>query len=279
MLRSTGFDGDFIEPTPAGFDREFERFVEAAENLVPGSVFYAGWLLSRRARELGLTVMLSGQGSDEIFGGYEPWDVHVAQLWNCGERWAAVREGFLSGRRRWGAVRGARHTLGVLRHPRRRPPCPCSPTGTLQQHQRHLLLLDYLPALLTFEDRDSMAWGIEVRLPYLDHRLVELARSLPDEFLARRGWTKAVLRRAIGGVVPETILRRPRKLGLPGPLEGKFHGDPNVAMDAWKRLSAAGWLDPERLPGPERLSENRFAFRVRLLDAWSRRCLGAAATA
>ena len=280
VLRSTGFTGDFIEPRPEIFDQEIEQFVQATENLVPGSVFYAGWLLARRARELGLKVMISGQGSDEIFGGYEPWDVHVPQLWNRGRRWTAVREGFLSGRRRWGAVRGARHTLGVLRRAEQVPPCGCSPRGTLQEHQRHLLVDDYLPALLTFEDRDAMDWGIEVRLPFLDYRLVELARSFPPDYLARDGWTKAVLRKALSGIVPRTVLARPRKLGLPGPLEGKWRADPETARAAWKRLKTSGWLDPAWLPEPGAgLEENRYAFRVRSLDAWSRRCLGAARAA
>ncbi len=271
-LRETGFSGEFIEPSTDGFDEDLDELVDSLEELIPSSIFYAERLLYREARRLGLTVMLSGQGSDELFAGYEPWDVHVAQLWNRNERARAVKEGFLSGRRRWGSVRGARHTLGVVRTSRRPLPCGCEIDGTLQTHQRHLLLADYLPALLAFEDRNSMAFGIEARLPFLDYRVVEFARTLQDGFLLRNGWTKAVLRAALRGLIPASILTRPRKLGLPGPLEGKAREAPQLVRDAWRRLAAGGWTSPG-LCEEDAVLGHDLGFRTRVLDAWVRRCL------
>ena len=272
VLRATGFSGSFIEPSAKDFDEELDRVVESVDALVPSTIFYAQWLLFRAARKLGLPVMLGGQGSDELFGGYEPWDVHCVQLWNRRERFAAAREGILSGRRRWGILRGARHTLGVLRTAARPLPCGCSIKGSLQQHQKHLLTFDYLPGLLAFEDRDSMAWGIETRLPFLDYRVVEFARSLPDRFLLRNGWTKAVLRSALTGLVPKSILRRPRKLGLPGPLDGPDAKTPFPAHDAWRRLVEGGFV--EKAPYREESLSQGLRLRIRILDAWVRRCLG-----
>ncbi len=271
VLRATGIPGDYVEPTPEEFDRDLDEFVAKTDHLMLGSVGYAQYRLYARARAVGLPVTLVGQGSDELFGGYEPWDVHVAQLWNRGRKWTALREGYLSGRRQWGWMTGARHTLGIVRTAHRPPACRCDRAGTLQEHQRHLLLLDYLPAILKSEDRNSMASAVESRLPFLDHRVVEFARTLPSDYLCRGGWTKAVLRRALEGLVPECVLRRPRKLGLPGPVAGLTCAP--EAEAARRRLIEGGWF-PE-LPLPEvgaRLSEDG-QMRLRILDAWARTCL------
>jgi len=273
VLRATAIPADYVEPTPEGFDRDLDEFMAKTDHLTFGSVGYAQYLLYARARALGLSVILVGQGSDELFGGYEPWDVHVAQLWNRGRKWTALREGLLSGRRQWGWTTGARHTLGILRTAHRPPPCPCDRAGTLQEHQRHLLLFDYLPAILKSEDRNSMASAVESRLPFLDHRIVEFARTLPSDYLCRGGWTKAVLRRALEGLVPESVLRRPRKLGLPGPSAGLPCAP--AAEAARRRLIEGGRFPAFLLPeGGAGLSDGG-QMRLRILDAWARTCLDA----
>ncbi len=272
ILESTGLSGDFIEVPADKFEEDLNRFMTTADGLPPSSVFYAEWRLYRRARELGLPVMLSGQGSDELFAGYEPWDVYTAQEWNRGARLRPLSEAVLSGRRRWGLLRGARHAAGVLRNARRPFPCGCATDGTLGEHQRHLFALDYLPVLLAFEDRNSMAWGIESRLPFLDYRVVEFARALPDRFLLRRGWTKVVLRAALKGLVPERVLRRKTKLGLPGPFESPARAPLIPIRDIGRRLVSEGYIDA--IPSDEKLRNPHLRLRIRIFDAWMRCCLG-----
>ena len=79
-----------------------------------------------------------------------------------------------------------------------------------------------LPHQLHSEDRNSMLYSIESRLPFLDHRLVEYCLSLPDNFIIRNGATKAVLREALKSVLPPWIYNRHTKLGFPGPEESLF---------------------------------------------------------
>jgi asparagine synthase (glutamine-hydrolysing) len=273
LLASTGFRGDTVEPTVEGFERDLDDFIYSADMLVPKSVEYVQWRLFRRARELGLPVMLLGQGSDELFGGYEPWVVYTRQLWRQGNHFDALREAILSSSRLWWLKQGVRRTLGIARSAVSAHACGCRPGATLQDHQRHLLLVNYLPTLLGFEDRNSMAWGVEARTPFLDYRIVEFARTLPDRFLLRNGWTKVVLREALRGIVPESILRRPTKLGLPGPAEGSRGLGAAGVREAWTRLTAAGWLDGVA-PVPPRDLGTALGFRIRVLEAWRRRCLG-----
>jgi asparagine synthase (glutamine-hydrolysing) len=75
-----------------------------------------------------------------------------------------------------------------------------------------------LPALLHYEDRDSMAFSIEARTPFLDYRLVERAFALPFDLKVDGSTTKAVLREAMRGILPELIRGRRDKKGYPTPL-------------------------------------------------------------
>jgi len=74
-----------------------------------------------------------------------------------------------------------------------------------------------LPSLLRYEDRNSSAFSIEARVPFLDYRLVEFILKLPLDQKIRDGWTKLLLRNAMKGIIPEEIRLRRDKLGFPTP--------------------------------------------------------------
>jgi asparagine synthase (glutamine-hydrolysing) len=82
-----------------------------------------------------------------------------------------------------------------------------------------------LPALLHVEDRMSMAHGLEARVPFLDHELVELAATIPADSKFRGGRLKHILKRALESVVPEPILEREDKMGFPVPLAEWLRGE------------------------------------------------------
>ena len=76
-----------------------------------------------------------------------------------------------------------------------------------------------IPQLLRYEDKNSMRWSIESRVPFLDYRLVELAMSLPSGYKIRKGTTKYILRKAMKGLVSDRILERKDKIGFATPDE------------------------------------------------------------
>jgi asparagine synthase (glutamine-hydrolysing) len=79
-------------------------------------------------------------------------------------------------------------------------------------------LLRYsIPMLLRFEDRNSMAHSIEARVPFLDHRLVEYAFTLPPQQKIHDATTKVVLRNALKGALPEVVRQRHDKMGFVAP--------------------------------------------------------------
>ncbi|MBI2809142.1 MAG: asparagine synthase (glutamine-hydrolyzing) [Planctomycetes bacterium] len=93
-----------------------------------------------------------------------------------------------------------------------------------------------LPALLQVEDRVSMAHGIESRVPFLDHPLVEFAASIPSNVKFKNGSMKNVLRNAMGSYLPGGILNRKDKMGFPVPLNEWIKGE---ARDfVWDILSS-----------------------------------------
>jgi asparagine synthase (glutamine-hydrolysing) len=100
---------------------------------------------------------------------------------------------------------------------------------------RYLDLKTYLPDdILTKVDRASMACSLEVRVPLLDHRLVEYAFDLDDRLLGAHPQGKAVLREAMAGKLPDLVLERP-KSGFSSPVR------------RWLREGlAAGLADPTR---------------------------------
>jgi asparagine synthase (glutamine-hydrolysing) len=92
-------------------------------------------------------------------------------------------------------------------------------TDTVRGLSNAQLVQTNLPMLLHWEDRDSMAHGVESRVPFLDYRLVEFALGLPEEYKLRRGMTKRVLREAMRGTLPELVRGRIDKLGFATPEE------------------------------------------------------------
>src|SRR4029077_5349891 len=118
--------------------------------------------------------------------------------------------------------------------------------STLLDRMLYADIKTYLVELLMKQDQMSMAASIESRVPFLDHKLVEFVARLPDAWKLA-GWTgKRLLREAIKGLVPESILNRP-KLGFPVPFanwtrEGWNGVAREVLLD--RRSRERGVLDP-----------------------------------
>lgn len=210
----------------------------------------ASILAQRRVMEAasaeGIKVMLDGQGADELLAGYP----HYRYAWLLGLalRHPAAVPGALRDLRRNGvhpAVALRQAFLDQLRlgpsgraplGREARPPSWIGPSlrsvsslplrgwndpqpaaTPLARHLWRAVVATSLPALLRYEDRNSMRFGVEARVPFLDHRLVEAAAGLPDRLRIDHGVTKVVLRRAVRGLVPDEIRLDRRKIGFAVP--------------------------------------------------------------
>jgi asparagine synthase (glutamine-hydrolysing) len=206
---------------------------------------YAQSRVFRQAQEAGIKVMLDGQGADEMLAGYSTYRLtrissllrhgcwsEAMQLARCGlgASWkllpraiarlaspgiqAALRR--VSGRGAmpswlnadWCKDHGVHDFLSSQ----------TGPKDLLRQEMYWTLRDTSLPKLLRYEDRNSMSYSIESRLPFLTPKLANFVFSLPEEYLlSSDGTGKAVFRTAMRGLVPYAILDRRDKLGFPTP--------------------------------------------------------------
>lgn len=229
----------FVSPTADGLGASLTSFVRAQDQPVTSSSPFAQWEVMRLAGEHGIKVLLDGQGADEPIGGYSYFaGVHVLDLIRQ-RRLAHAAKAALRLRERRGinpareVGRAAFHQLpsflrGVTRR-LTRPGYRLVAAGGGMPTDRHEPRLrsfgDYcrdalrrsLPELLRYEDRSSMAFSIESRVPYLDHPLVEFVLSLPADFKLDDGWSKLVQRRVAEPLVPSQVVWRRDKLGFATP--------------------------------------------------------------
>lgn len=221
---------------------------------------FAQWSVFAEARRAGLKVMLDGQGADEQLAGYHGcFAYHFAALIRQRRLAALLRTAWE--RHRWHGISLAEQlsTLLVpllpppfttwLRRERHamvdhdwlgsealRPYASRSAFDVARQSIGRPAIADIgdlsvvltqssnLTMLLHWEDRNSMAHGIEARVPFLDHRLVEFAIGLGDRHKIVGGDTKRVLRRAMTGILPDKVRHRRDKLGFATPEEQWFRG-------------------------------------------------------
>ncbi len=207
--------GDVLQDLPgilAVQDEPFGSLSIAAQYRVMG-------LASRSVK-----VVLDGQGADEQLGGYLAYQgSYLLGLLHGLHLTAALSELAGSGRHHGGFFPGALRQILVRRGRRSllrgEIPAVSRYTGSLGEVLKREILSTNLPALLHWEDRNSMAFSIESRVPFLDHRLAEFLGALPLRQKIRAGVTKFVLRKAVKGLVPEAVRCRMDKMGFVTPEE------------------------------------------------------------
>lgn len=298
VAEATGAQGHVSSPTEDALIEDFEDLVWHQEEPFTSASLYAQWLVMRQARECQVPVLLDGQGADEILGGYRKfYAFHVASLLRRGHLLDAMREALAvlrhgdRGYLRW--YEGARYLPRLLQ--RRtfmidaflRPQVRALNASTTialgaaaDIGERQLLdLTRYsVPSLLRYEDRNSMAWSVESRVPFLDYRLVEFAINLPVGYKLRDGRTKAVLRQGLRGIVPDKVLDRRDKMGFVTPQSRWMDGALGRHIEMLCRNAAPSlsrWVDIEALlrawdqaPPTVRRSAQAVMFRLGTLGQW-----------
>ena len=184
---------------------------EITESLTTDTIaiddLFADWgvvttrLLYRKCRELGMKVVLVGEGSDELFGGYPQFHYANGRTSTIASRFELFRR--LSGRR---------YGSGYFRFSQRLSErVGREPANSLFEQVRRFELRDQLPNNYVMKvDRASMSVSVEARTPFLDRRVADLALRFPSELLLRNGVSKWVLRE-VGrrdNLLPDEIVDR-----------------------------------------------------------------------
>ena len=299
-----------VNPTAETLLEDMDDFITSQDEPFGSTSQYAQYKVFQTARAHGTTVTLDGQGADEELAGYHyMFPVHFAGLARRGKPLGAWRE-LSAYRKKTGApfastilstLAGFFSHRSMIRLANRYDPgrsvnwvnrditrlagtieAP-EPTGiddTLNRRLYELFTISSLPALLRYEDRNSMAWAVEARLPFLDYRLVSFLFSLPPEQKIRDGVTKYVMREALRGVVPESIRARTDKVGFSTPeaswyRKGMLGFMRSILNDAVTRKR--GLYNVERLSSlieanaSGRVDAGRALWRALNLELWFRR--------
>jgi len=248
-----------IQTEPGELIDDLDRLIYQQDEPFGSTSIYVQHRVFCRAREAGITVMLDGQGADEMLGGYRPYlAARLASLLRRGSWIEALR--FLERICRLpgsgGAVRLLLQCAGFLFPGRLKflgkqwlqnsvmprwlnaswfdergvgwhfhvPECPRSMKGNLLRKNLHNSLVETsLPMLLRYEDRNSMAHSIESRVPFLTPALADFLLRLPEEYLiGPDGTSKRIFRDAMRGIVPDAVLDRRNKIGFATPEQQWF---------------------------------------------------------
>jgi asparagine synthase (glutamine-hydrolysing) len=251
--------------------------------------------LMEHARSQGIKVVLSGQGADEMFCGYKKYF-----FW-------ALRENLSRGDALgfagnfFGSIlsRTAMAQFSIGEALRYLPKSFSRPNNLLPRDIRTEMgrpelglgansvaerqiqdLVKYsVPYLTHYEDRASMANGVEIRLPFLDYRIMEFALKLPLEQKVHNGWTKYVLRKAFKNRLPSSILWRRDKQGFSNPqeqwLKGPLRDELTSFFGGNRLMYDLGLIDRSELLEAWRLflrgdtrTPHRQMFSVWALEVW-----------
>lgn len=243
---------------PDQFLAEFDELQWHQEEPIASTSPFAQWLVMKLAKENNTTVLLDGQGADEILAGYDQAQGMIWAHWlrrgrldKVGREMAAFAKryhGFaqpaqfaayysLPGRLRDELAERYYHSSKVVSnelHQEFAPSHVDSPEPFPDRLRNELVrwqTVTQLPEFLRYADRNSMAFSREVRLPFLDHRMVEYCFGLPVDLLLNKAVTKVVLREAMRGIVPDGVLDRKDKLAYSPP------------QRQWNQTTLRPWLE------------------------------------
>ncbi len=262
VAKETGVRSLKVIPDSKGLGRDLETLAYVHDEPFDSTSTYAQYRVMKLVRESGVTVTLDGQGGDEIAGGYPlympimvlenfPNKIFFSEIKNLKK--ANSSFGLLVrtiGTRYMNGMAQRRYfaeiSKGLFNHEIKFIPYG----GRSKAEFSHMNLRSWsdmreeLVDLLKTADRNSMAFSIESRFPYLDYRLVEFAMSIPSAYKIHEGWTKYLSRKSFEGLINEAVLWRKDKLGFPTPQKEWFEmGFSDFAMNYISNSKFLRYLD------------------------------------
>jgi asparagine synthase (glutamine-hydrolysing) len=283
LNRKYAFENHRTLPTAESAYDRLKDFVYTNDEPTTSPSFYSQYEVMRLAKEHGVTVLLDGQGGDEVFAGYQYFH-------------GFFMNGLLRKKR---LLKFGSELLNNILRSQDRAAFQAFLFQVLPDSKRKQLLLRTLPYispeffytyidtsriynnffdapdlntsivrhfqyklehLLRMEDRNSMAFSLEARVPYLDYRLVEYVLSIPEDFKISAGETKYLQKKAVGKYSVPEILNRTDKIGFGTP------GDEWMITEKWRKLTTESYNNlAEAFPG---IFKKQAVLREKGYDRW-----------
>jgi asparagine synthase (glutamine-hydrolysing) len=294
VVKQTNSTQYYLFPEVETFVKDLDRMTYHQDEPYTGSTVFAQWSVFKKIHETGIKVVLDGQGSDEILLGYFSFfPFHLKRnLLNpvkfISEYFNGINTTNLGMNKftqnliyfNMGSVR-YRHVLRNSRqfvnesfissHSRRDVFNEMIAATSLKENRLSNLWNISIPSLLRYEDRNSMAFSVEARIPFLDHRLVEYIFSIPFDKLIHKGWTKHVLRESLKGKIPEDIRMRKGKLAFSVPQKQWMKEISGYLIETFSNDFRAGkYIDKDKMIALIRSGNynDKFLYRAFALEKW-----------
>ncbi|MFA9288419.1 MAG: asparagine synthase (glutamine-hydrolyzing) [Weeksellaceae bacterium] len=235
LSKTTNVTSHKVYPKPEEFFTDLEDFIRTQEEPTISTGPYAQYQVMREAHKH-VTVLLDGQGADEMMAGYLPYYfVYLNQLYLKGsaktlisELWSSrdiLSKYFVTLVKQKLNLKKNIPVSSVLdkkfaaKHKQEQFP---TKAAALKKRLIDDIFRNSLQSLLRYEDRNTMRFSIEGRVPFLDIRLLRYLFSLPEEAIIKHGWNKFILREAMKDYLPESIYKRRNKIGFTTPEDEWF---------------------------------------------------------
>ncbi len=220
-----------VDITMDSMFKDYEKIIWAHDT-PPEGFPLSGWLTYKLVKETGVTISIDGQGADEQLAGYETYLINHLSHMPLSEFLVEIQKikNFPYPTRQIFLI----YFFFILNYLKLAKPVSYlmkiilgssfDPTNKLQEILSRTFH-ENLMTLLFHGDKQSMAWSVETRLPYMDFRIVEFLANIHDGLKIKEGWTKYINRKAVEGLVPDDVVWRKNKLGWPVPEKEWLEGD------------------------------------------------------
>ena len=232
-------DAHFTYPDIKTYWQDFDKLIWHQDLPINSTSMFAQWEVMKLANQQNIKVLLDGQGADEMLGGYYNFaGIYLIEKLKHLQLSSFIKE---KNELQQKFSPNINNTLGKaayyfipeflqkqIRAKKRLG------MGSISEKYHHELTAIHVPArggksfkdqsilsmqfglqdLLRYEDRNSMAFSIESRVPFLDHRLVELSIALKNDWKIHDGWTKYILRKTAEPILNKEVVWRKYKMGF-----------------------------------------------------------------
>ena len=262
----------YTTPTSNGLLNDIDKIIYHQDLPIGSSTIYAQWEVMRLASENKIKVLLDGQGADEVLGGYAAFGGHYLLQLLQDFRFLRFFRDYSSLKKKFSSsisnqlFRAGSYRLPIGMQDRIRKKQRISGSilnddaysslvnenntnrGGANFMEHSLKSTQYgMYDLLRYEDRNAMAFSIESRVPFLDHKLVEFLINLPIDYKFNNGWSKFVFRKTLQEKLPDQVVWRKYKKGFITPQEEWKEAIGNYFLEYFQVCSLPSYINRNAL--------------------------------